>query len=76
MLTVRRIGKHLGAEISGVDLRQYSIIYKATEDIENAVKGLQYSDWGLVLDLGQNSFEGPPDVVLNDPRIRIWRSPA
>jgi branched-chain amino acid transport system ATP-binding protein len=37
---------------------------------QNAVKGLQYSDWGLVLDLGQNSFEGPPDVVLNDPRIR------
>jgi translation initiation factor IF-2 len=27
-------------EDSGVDLRQYSIIYKATEDIENAVKGL------------------------------------
>ncbi len=25
---------------SGVDLRQYSIIYKAVEDIENAVKGL------------------------------------
>jgi translation initiation factor IF-2 len=27
-------------EETGVDLRQYSIIYKATEDIENAVKGL------------------------------------
>jgi translation initiation factor IF-2 len=27
-------------EESGVDLRQYSIIYQATEDIENAVKGL------------------------------------
>jgi branched-chain amino acid transport system ATP-binding protein len=37
---------------------------------QNAIKGLQHADWGLVLDLGQNSFEGPPDVVLNDPRIR------
>jgi translation initiation factor IF-2 len=27
-------------EDTGVDLRQYSIIYKATEDIENAVRGL------------------------------------
>jgi translation initiation factor IF-2 len=27
-------------EETGVDLRQYSIIYKAVEDIENAVKGL------------------------------------
>ncbi len=27
-------------EASGVDLRQYSIIYKATEDIERAVKGM------------------------------------
>jgi translation initiation factor IF-2 len=27
-------------EESGVDLRQYSIIYKAVEDIENAVSGL------------------------------------
>ena len=28
-------------EESGVDLRQYSIIYKATEDIENAVKKVE-----------------------------------
>ena len=37
---------------------------------QNAIKGLQYSDWGVVLDLGANSFEGPAAQVLDDPRIR------
>ena len=30
----------MAIDASGVDLRQYSVIYKAVEDIENAVKGL------------------------------------
>ncbi len=37
---------------------------------QNAVKGLQQADWGVVLDLGENSFEGPAAQILNDPRIR------
>lgn len=37
---------------------------------QNAYKGLECSDWGCVLDLGTNSFEGPADTILNDPRIQ------
>ena len=37
---------------------------------QNARMGLESSDWGCVLDLGKNSFEGPADSVLNDPRIQ------
>lgn len=37
---------------------------------QNAHKGLECADWGCVLDLGQNSFEGPADTILNDPRIQ------
>ena len=37
---------------------------------QNARMGLESSDWGCVLDLGTNSFEGPADTVLNDPRIQ------
>jgi branched-chain amino acid transport system ATP-binding protein len=37
---------------------------------QNAVKGLEISDWGVVLDLGENSFDGPAQQVLHDPRIR------
>jgi branched-chain amino acid transport system ATP-binding protein len=37
---------------------------------QNARKGLEYSDWGCVLDLGTNRFEGPADTILNDPRIQ------
>lgn len=37
---------------------------------QNAIKGLQCADWGVVLDLGENSFEGTPDQILHDPRIR------
>jgi translation initiation factor IF-2 len=36
-------------EDSGVDLRQYSIIYKATEDIELAVKGLLAPEFAEVV---------------------------
>ncbi|HEX6302945.1 MAG TPA: ABC transporter ATP-binding protein [Anaerolineales bacterium] len=37
---------------------------------QNARKGLQYSHWGCVLDLGKTRFEGPADTILNDARIQ------
>ncbi len=37
---------------------------------QNALLGLKYADWGVVLDLGRTLFEGPADGVLNDPRIQ------
>ena len=37
---------------------------------QNAVKGLESADWGIVLDLGSKEFEGPADGILADPRIR------
>ena len=37
---------------------------------QNARKGLECADWGIVLDLGQKRFEGPAHTVLGDPRIR------
>ncbi len=37
---------------------------------QNARKGLECADWGCVLDLGVNRFEGPADTILNDPRIQ------
>lgn len=37
---------------------------------QNARKGLECADWGCVLDLGKNRFEGPADTILNDPRIQ------
>lgn len=37
---------------------------------QNAVKGLECSDWGCVLDLGKNYFDGPADTILNDKRIQ------
>jgi branched-chain amino acid transport system ATP-binding protein len=37
---------------------------------QNARKGLQIADQGVVLDLGTNSFERPASEVLQDPRIQ------
>ncbi len=37
---------------------------------QNAVRGLESSDWGVVLDLGAKEFEGPASGILGDPRIR------
>lgn len=37
---------------------------------QNARKGLDYSDWCCVLDLGTMLFEGAADSVLDDPRIQ------
>ena len=37
---------------------------------QNARKGLQIADQGVVLDLGTNSFEKPAAEVLQDPRIQ------
>ncbi|MBT3671038.1 MAG: ABC transporter ATP-binding protein [Chloroflexi bacterium] len=37
---------------------------------QNAHKGLDFAEWGCVLDLGIARFEGPSDTILNDPRIQ------
>jgi branched-chain amino acid transport system ATP-binding protein len=37
---------------------------------QNARKGLEIADQGVVLDLGTNSFERPAEEVLRDPRIQ------
>jgi ABC-type branched-subunit amino acid transport system ATPase component len=37
---------------------------------QNAMMGLRYADWGVVLDLGKTLFEGPAKEVLGDPRIQ------
>jgi branched-chain amino acid transport system ATP-binding protein len=37
---------------------------------QNAVRGLELAEWGVVLDLGIVRFEGPADTILADPRIR------
>jgi branched-chain amino acid transport system ATP-binding protein len=37
---------------------------------QNARTGLECADWGCVLDLGINRFEGPAPTILNDPRIQ------
>jgi branched-chain amino acid transport system ATP-binding protein len=36
---------------------------------QNARLGLQFADWGCVLDLGKAHFEGPSQAILDDPRI-------
>jgi len=37
---------------------------------QNAIRGLQLADWGVVLDLGIVRFEGPAETILEDQRIR------
>ena len=37
---------------------------------QNAHKGLEYSDWGCVLDLGKMLFENHAHAILDDPRIQ------
>ncbi|MFQ5814092.1 MAG: ABC transporter ATP-binding protein [Anaerolineae bacterium] len=37
---------------------------------QNARKGLECADWGYVLDLGENRFEGPARTILSDSRIQ------
>jgi branched-chain amino acid transport system ATP-binding protein len=37
---------------------------------QNAWRGLEAVEWGIVLDLGTKRFEGPADGILDDPRIR------
>ena len=37
---------------------------------QNALMGLKFADWGIVLDLGKTLFEGPSDDVLKDTRIQ------
>jgi branched-chain amino acid transport system ATP-binding protein len=37
---------------------------------QNAVVGLNNTDWGGVLDLGRTLFEGPAAQILADPRIQ------
>ncbi|MFN2198193.1 MAG: ABC transporter ATP-binding protein [Anaerolineales bacterium] len=49
-------------------LKEYGMTVILVE--QNARKGLEYADWGCVLDLGVNRFEGPAETILNDPRIQ------
>lgn len=51
-----------------VSLRDQGITILLVE--QNARKGLQIADQGVVLDLGTNSFERPAAEVLEDPRIQ------
>jgi branched-chain amino acid transport system ATP-binding protein len=37
---------------------------------QNAHKGLEFADWGCVLDLGKTVFEGDANGILGDPRIQ------
>ena len=37
---------------------------------QKARKGLEYADWGCVLDLGKTIFCGPAESILTDPRIQ------
>jgi branched-chain amino acid transport system ATP-binding protein len=46
---------------------------------QNARMGLEFADWGCVLDLGKAMFEGPSAAILEDPRIQevyLGRRPA
>lgn len=49
-------------------LKEYGMTVVLVE--QNARKGLESADWGCVLDLGVNRFEGPADSILHDPRIQ------
>ncbi|HEX6252328.1 MAG TPA: hypothetical protein VFZ56_12975, partial [Gemmatimonadaceae bacterium] len=37
---------------------------------QNARRGLECAEWGVVLDLGVKRFEGRAEDILSDPRIR------
>jgi len=37
---------------------------------QNARRGLEFADWGCVLDLGKKLFDGPAGSILSDPRIQ------
>jgi ABC-type branched-subunit amino acid transport system ATPase component len=37
---------------------------------QNARRGLECAQRGVVLDLGEKRFEGPAEAILSDPRIR------
>jgi branched-chain amino acid transport system ATP-binding protein len=37
---------------------------------QNCKRGLENTDWGIVLELGDKRFEGPSDTILDDPRMR------
>lgn len=50
------------------ELRQQGLTVLLVE--QNARKGLENADQGVVLDLGTNSFERPAIEVLHDPRIQ------
>jgi branched-chain amino acid transport system ATP-binding protein len=48
-------------------LRAAGIVIIVVE--QNARMGLQFAEWGCVLDLGKALFEGPSATILSDPRI-------
>jgi branched-chain amino acid transport system ATP-binding protein len=46
---------------------------------QNAQDGLDCADWGYVLDLGRNRFDGPAESILADPQVRelyLGRAPT
>jgi len=53
---IRRLSRELGVTIVMVE--------------QNVKRGLALADHAFVLDMGKQNFEGPPDEVLADPRIR------
>ena len=61
-----QIADHIFATIG--ELKGLGITIVMVE--QNAVRGLELADWGVVLDLGIVRFQGPADSILEDPRIR------
>ncbi len=61
-----QIADHIFATIG--ELKGLGITIVMVE--QNAVRGLELADWGVVLDLGIVRFQGPADTILEDPRIR------
>jgi branched-chain amino acid transport system ATP-binding protein len=37
---------------------------------QNVKEGLAFADWGYVLDLGRNEFDGASRDILSNPKIR------
>ena len=73
-----RVQGHLSASGLGITCRILNDTIPELEALgitivmveQNAVRGLELADWGVVLDLGICRFEGPADTILEDPRIR------
>lgn len=51
-----------------VGFRQLGITVIVVE--QNCKRGLENTDWGIVLELGTKRFEGSANTILDDPRMR------